>query len=87
MTDAELGATTDRRVEQLVDAHMAEVTTVPHGRKGLWLALAVSLTPRIAERSLPDVELAMLRSESTSMFDYELDDAVRLDLTVDPGLN
>ncbi len=88
MTDAEMGATTDRRVEQLVDANVAEVTTLPKGRKGLWLALAVSMTPRITERSIPEIEVAPLGcDEPTSMFDYDLDEAVRLDLTTGPACN
>ena len=77
MTAAEM-ETTDRRVELLVDEHVAEVTTLPKGRKGLWGALAFTATPGMASRALPSTDSALLGARSESMFDYDPAMAVRL---------
>ena len=77
MTADEMAAG-DRRVEHLVDANMIEVTMVPRGRKGLWGALAITVTPRIVERALPLTDTSTV-GIGTSMFDYDLDDVIRLE--------
>jgi hypothetical protein len=60
----------DQRVERMVADHMVEPTSAPRGRKGLWVALADTVTPRISERALPLGDAALV-GELTSMFDYD----------------
>jgi hypothetical protein len=77
-SSATTAAPVDHRVERLVADHMVEPTVVPRGRKGLWVALADTVTPRIAERSLPLADAALVGA-TTSMFDYDPALAVDLD--------
>jgi len=69
----------DRRVERLVDDHMVAPTAAPRGRKGLWGALALTVTPRISERALPLTDTSAVGA-TTSMFDYDPALADALDL-------
>jgi hypothetical protein len=79
LTESELGATRDHRVERLVDQHMVEVTTIPRGRKGLWGALADVAAPRLADRALPLTDAMLVGTVAVSMFDYDPAIAVRLE--------
>ncbi len=64
-------------VDQLVDHLVAVPTAAPRGRKGLWGALAVAVTPRIAERALPLTDTAAF-GVTVDMFDYDPDRAASL---------
>ncbi len=63
-----------------LDEHLGAVTEVPRGRKGLWGALALRLTPATAEGGLGLTDTTTLGRVAGTMFD--IDPLQSIDLTV-----